>query len=462
MKRKFKILFAASEASPFIKTGGLGDVAGSLPQALNEIGCDCRVILPKYVQIKEEYKQKMTPICSFYVPLSWRNEYCGIEKLTHKGVTYYFVDNEHYFKRDKVYGEFDDGERFAFFSKAVTEVLSYLENFKCDIIHCNDWHTALVPVFLREFYQNKSYENIKTVLTVHNLKFQGQMSDFVLGDILGLYNIEAARNQLKGPDNSVNFMQGGLCYTDFITTVSPSYAEEIKTKFYGENLDWLFIKRSERLKGILNGIDVNEYKETISKEKAKENLQKELSLKTDKNIPIISIISRLTEQKGLDLIENVISEICSLPIQFVILGTGDKKYEEMFSSLQNHYQDKVRAILKFDEGFSKRLYAGSDIFLMPSKFEPCGLSQMIAMRYGTLPIVRETGGLKDTVDWSKGFSFLTYNAHDMLFTIQKAVDTFINDKESWNKKVNNAKVADFSWSKAAKEYLEIYENLSRQ
>lgn len=460
MKRKLKILFIASEASPFIKTGGLADVVGSLPQALNAYGCDCRVILPKYSQIKDEYKQKMVHVCSFSVMLSWRNEYCGIETLRHNGITYYFVDNEHYFKRNKIYGEFDDGERFAYFSKSVVEAIPYLKDFKCDILHCNDWHTALVPVFLREFYHDKIYENIKTVLTIHNLKFQGQMSDYVLGDVLGLQDIAAAREQLKGPDNSINFMQGGLCYTDYITTVSPSYAEEIKTDFYGENLNWLFIKRNDKLKGILNGIDTNEYKETISKEKAKENLQKELSLKLDKNIPIISIISRLTEQKGLDLIENVISEICSLPIQFVILGTGDKKYEDMFSSLQNNYQDKVRAILKFDEAFSKRLYAGSDMFLMPSKFEPCGLSQMIAMRYGTLPIVRETGGLKDTVDWSKGFTFLTYNAHDMLFTIQKAVDIFMNDKEEWNRKVINAQNSDFSWSKAAKEYLNIYENLS--
>ena len=479
MRRKLRVLFAAFEAVPFMKTGGLGDVGGSLPQALKDAGCECRVMIPKFLTIPEEYKAKMTHVTDFYVSLGWRNVYCGIEKLVHKGVVYYFVDNEYYFNREKAYGYFDDGERIAFFSKAIVESLQYLPDFKCDVLHCNDWHTALAPVFLREFYQGLPlYENVKTVLSVHNLKFQGQMTDYVLGDILGLSAIPAAANQLRCDASSVNFMKGGLLYSDILSTVSKTYADEIKTGFFGEKLDGIFRDRASVLYGIMNGIDNDLWNpetdpaipahftaaDRTEKAKCKAELQKELGLEVNPDLPLIVMIGRLTEQKGMDLLQRVIGELLGKPLQIAVLGTGDKQYEDMLSYYAWKCPGKLAACIRFDEALSHRMYAGADMLLMPSLFEPCGLSQMIAMRYGTLPVVRETGGLKDSVTpYNKftgegtGFSFANYNAHEMMYTILGAVDLYRNERETWEKLVDNAMAADFSWNRAAREYLDMYE-----
>ena len=479
MRRKLRVLFAAFEAVPFMKTGGLGDVGGSLPQALKEAGCECRVIIPKFMTIPEEYKSKMTHVTDFYVSLGWRNVYCGIEKLTHKGVVYYFVDNEYYFNRERAYGYFDDGERIAYFSKAIVECLQYLPDFKCDVLHCNDWHTALAPVFLREFYQGLPlYENVKTVFSVHNLKFQGQMSDLVLGDVLGLWGIPAAASQLRSDERSINYMKGALLYSDILSTVSKTYAEEIKTPFFGEKMDGIFRDRASILYGIMNGIDVVDWnpatdpmipfnydaKDRSGKAKCKAELQKELGLEVNPDRPLVVMIGRLTEQKGMDLVQRVIGEMLDRSVQIAVLGTGDKQYEDMLSYYAWERGGSCAACIRFDEALSHRMYAGADILLMPSLFEPCGLSQMIAMRYGTLPVVRETGGLKDSVTpfnqftgEGTGFSFANYNAHEMLFTIFNACEVFWTDKEAWSKLQDNAMAADFSWNRAAQEYLEMYQ-----
>jgi starch synthase len=464
-----------------MKTGGLGDVGGSLPQALKKAGCDIRVMIPKFMTMPEEYKAQLTHVTDFRVSLGWRNLYCGIEQLTYKGVTYYFVDNEYYFNREMAYGYFDDGERVAFFSKAIVESLQYLPDFKCDVLHCNDWHTALSPVFLREFYQGiPLYENVKTVMTVHNLKFQGQMSDYVLGDILGLHDIPAAADQLRYDDNSINFMKGGLSYSDILSTVSQTYADEIKNPFFGEGLDDIFRRRSSVLYGIMNGIDTTEYdpaadeliaknysmKDMTGKAQCKEELQKELGLAVDPNVPLIVMIGRLTEQKGMDLLQCVIDEMMDQPLQLAVLGTGDEQYENMLRHYEWKHKGKLCASICFNGALSHRMYAGADMLLMPSLFEPCGLSQMIAMRYGTLPVVRETGGLKDSVvpynqytGEGTGFSFANYNAHEMLFTIKSAVELYIDQRETWNKLVKNAMSEDFSWSRAADQYMNMYSTL---
>ena len=478
MKRKLGVLFAAFESVPFMKTGGLGDVAGSLPQAIKAEGCDIRVMIPKFMTIPEAYKNQMTHVVDFRVDLGWRNLFCGIESLTYNGVIYYFVDNEYYFMRDKAYGYFDDGERIAFFAKAVVESLQYLPDFKCDVLHCNDWHTALSPVFLREFYQGLPlYENVKTVFTVHNLKFQGQMSDYVLGDVLGLAGIPAAADQLRSDRDSVNFMKGGLCYSDVLTTVSPTYAQEIKTPFYGEHLDDIFRRRENVLHGILNGIDTTAYdpendklieenfglEDMSGKAVCKAAIQRELGLEQDPTIPLVAMVGRLTEQKGMELVQRVIGEILEHRIQLVVLGTGDKQYEDMLRYYAWKYEGRMSACICFSEPLSHRLYAGADMFLMPSLFEPCGLSQMIAMRYGTLPIVRETGGLKDSVipynqytGEGTGFSFANYNAHEMMFTIFNAADIYTSQPEVWQQLMENAMHQDFSWARAAGEYCQIY------
>lgn len=481
VKRKLNVLFAASEAYPFMKTGGLGDVAGSLPKALQNDGVEVRVIIPKYRDIPQEYKDQMEHVCDFYMPLGWRNVFCGIEKITYQGVIYYFVDNEYYFNRGGAYGYFDDGERIAFFSKAIVECLQYLPDFKCDVLHCNDWHTALAPVFLREFYNGVgNYDNIKTVFTVHNLKFQGQMSDMVLGDILGLDRNKAASEQLRCDSQSINFLKGALCYSDILTTVSETYAGEIQSDFFGENMQDIFRRRSNVLYGIVNGIDVdffNPEKSTnivanysaddlAGKRKCKEELQKELGLEVNADIPLIVMIGRLTQQKGLDLIQRVLDELMQQSVQFAVLGTGDYEYEEMFKGFSYKYPGKVSANIRFSEPLSHRLYSGGDMLLMPSLFEPCGLSQMIAMHFGTLPIVRETGGLKDTVKpynmytgEGTGFSFANYNAHEMLFTIKAAIDLYYNNKDAWTKMQKTAMKTDFSWNVAADKYKKLYEQL---
>ena len=476
-RRKLRVLFAAFEAVPFMKTGGLGDVAGSLPRALRQAGCEARVIMPKFGTIPQKYRDRMTHVAHFAVQLGWRQLYCGIEKLTHQGVPYYFIDNEFYFKRDGAYGYGDDGERIAFFSKAVVESLQHLPDFQCDVLHCNDWHTALAPVFLREFYHGPLYDNVKTVFTVHNIKFQGIYPDHTLGDVLGLDHIPAAVDQLRFDWQIINYMKGALCYSDVLTTVSPTYVDELKNPFYGERLDGLFRWREDRLHGILNGIDTEMYDPAADKGIAanysvddpsgkaacKAALQRELGLWEDADVPVVAMIGRLTEQKGLDLVQRVLDELMDKGLQMVVLGTGDRQYEDMLRYYAWKYPGRLYAGICFDEALSHRIYAGADMLLMPSLFEPCGLSQMIAMRYGTLPVVRETGGLKDSVTpynqytgEGTGFSFANYNAHEMMFTLLRAAELFREDRESWNKLVGNAMAADFSWGRAAERYLELY------
>lgn len=479
---KLQVLYAVFEADPFIKTGGLGDVGGSLPPAICKAGPDMRVVLPKLGSIPAEYKEKMRKIAEFTVPLGWRNQYCGIEKLKHKGVTYYFLDNEYYFKRPAPYGYMDDGERIAFFSKAVLECLQYIPDFSPDIIHCNDWHTALVPVFLREHYMGLAdYQKIRTVFSIHNLKFQGIFPNNMLGNVLGLSYNKAAVDQLSYGRDAINFMQGALFYSDRLSTVSPSYAEEICTPWFGEQMDGIFQQRRSILSGILNGIDVyanspgrdanieQKYNAaTFKKGKAanKAALQRQLGLAENPDIPLLVIISRLTEQKGLDLVLRVLAEMLGQNLQLAVLGVGEAKYEDAFLHFQGIMPDKMAAYINFDLPMSSRFYAGADMLLMPSKFEPCGLSQMAAMRYGTLPIVRETGGLKDSVipynefeEIGDGFSFANYNAHDMLFTITYAIDIYCNHRKSWDDMIRRAMRKDFSWKQSAQKYIELYEGL---
>ena len=477
-----KILFTAFEAEPFVKTGGLGDVAGSLPGAVSSSAFDVRVVLPKLAQIREKFLKKMEFVTSFEVPLGWRKQYCGLFTLKMKGVTYYFLDNEYYFHRDQVYGEFDDGERVAFFSKAVLELILHLDDFLPDIIHCNDWHTALVPVFLREQYREvPGFLEIKTIFTIHNLKFQGMYSDFVIGDILGLQNTPAEKQLLSDP-HTANYLQGASLYCDEITTVSPTYAEEICMPYYGEGLDWLFNKRRDNLVGILNGIDYKvwdpardkdvevpySYEDLFGADKKahskkienKLKLQEELGLKVDKDIPLFVIISRLTEQKGLDLLTYLLPEIEQRDMQLAVLGVGDKEYEDAFSYYAGKDPSKFAARIEFRHALSHRMYAGADVILVPSRFEPCGLTQMIAMRYGTLPLVRETGGLKDTVNADNGFSFLTFNAGDMLYAIDCALDVYKNHPKRWREMMQRAMTEDFSWKASAKEYRKLYNRLA--
>lgn len=482
---KLHVAFASAEAAPFVKTGGLGDVAGSLPQALKAAGAEVVVLVPKYDTIAQEYKDRMEHLCDFYVPLGWRNEYCGIERLNHKGVDYLFLDNEHYFSRGYPYGFFDDGERFAFFSKAIVESLQHLpgvlNGFACDVLHCNDWHTAMAPVFLREFYQaSPFYQNIKTVFSIHNIAFQGQYSATVLNDILGLAHIPAAAFQLTcGPD-AVNYMQGALNYTDAITTVSPTYAEEIKTGEFGEGLDGILRRRAPILQGIVNGIDTVGFDPATDKRipaqftagdrsgKAvcKARLQEELGLEVRDDRPLMVMVTRLTRQKGMDLVTYALDRILSGGVQVAVLGTGDTDYENALRYFEAKYPGTMAARIQFDPALSQRMYAGADLFLMPSLFEPCGLSQMIAMRYGTLPIVRETGGLKDTVapynqftGEGTGFSFANFNGDEMADTVFRAARLFWDDRAAFNKLVDNAMAADFSWTRSADVYMAMYHNL---
>lgn len=477
---RLKVLFAAFEVSPFVKTGGLGDVAGSLPNAIREENVDLRVVMPLFSTIDEEYKNEMKKVAELYVPLGWRNQYIGIYKMIYRNVIYYFLDNEYYFYRDKIYGYFDDGERIAYFSKAILEFLQKI-SFSPDIIHLNDWHTALASVYLREMYRGiEKYDKMKSIITVHNLKFQGMYSTFVLDDIVGLGNNETAKRQLVN-NNAVNFLRGGLNYTDFITTVSPTYANEIKTDYYGENLNDIFLRRFDIVKGILNGIDYEKYNPKIDKniyvnydidtlqEKIKNKiaLQKEKWLNIDENVPMVCMVTRLTEQKGIDLVTAIFDELmCTTNCQFVLLATGDKKYEDSFRFFEHKYRGRVSSNIYFSEELSRKIYAASDLILIPSRFEPCGLTQMIAMKYLTLPIVRETGGLKDTVipynkytNEGNGFSFANFNAHELLWTIKNAIELYNTNKNTFNNLIKNASNSDFSWEKSAKEYIKVYEKV---
>ena len=477
--KKMQIVFASAECAPFVKTGGLGDVAGSLPAALVRAGAEVIVMVPKYATIKDEYKAQMEHFSDFYVSLGWRNEYCGLEKLEHDGVTYMFVDNERYFARDYPYGFFDDGERFAFFSKAITESLQHLpEGFECDILHCNDWQTALAPVFLREFYQGLPlYDRVKTVFSIHNVAFQGQFSDTVMEDILGVAHIPAAATQLRCDACSINYMLGALHYADAITTVSPTYASEIQTPEFGEGLDGVLRERSYALQGILNGIDVAAFDPATDKRIAanytvddrsgkavcKAKLQEELGLEVRDDRPLMVMVTRLTRQKGMDLVMYALDRILSGGVQVAVLGTGDRDYEDGLRYFQDKYPGTMAARIEFDPALSQRMYAAADMFLMPSKFEPCGLSQIIAMRYGTLPIVRETGGLKDTVQpyneftgEGTGFSFTNFNGDEMGDAVFRAARLFWDNREAWNQLVTQAMSQDFSWTRSADKYLDLY------
>lgn len=477
--KKMQIVFASAECAPFIKTGGLGDVAGSLPAALVRAGAEVIVMVPKYATIKDEYKAQMEHFSDFYVSLGWRNEYCGLEKLEHDGVTYMFVDNERYFARDYPYGFFDDGERFAFFSKAITESLQHLpEGFECDILHCNDWQTALAPLFLREFYQGLPlYDRVKTVFSIHNVAFQGQFSDTVMEDILGVAHIPAAATQLRCDACSINYMLGALHYADAITTVSPTYAGEIQTPEFGEGLDGVLRERSYALQGILNGIDVAAFDPATDKRIAanytvedrsgkavcKAKLQEELGLEVRDDRPLMVMVTRLTRQKGMDLVMYALDRILSGGVQVAVLGTGDRDYEDGLRYFQDKYPGTMAARIEFDPALSQRMYAAADMFLMPSKFEPCGLSQIIAMRYGTLPIVRETGGLKDTVQpyneftgEGTGFSFTNFNGDEMGDAVFRAARLFWDNREAWNQLVTQAMSQDFSWTRSADKYLDLY------
>lgn len=477
--KKMQIVFASAECAPFVKTGGLGDVAGSLPAALVRAGAEVIVMVPKYATIKDEYKAQMEHFADFYVSLGWRNEYCGLEKLEHDGVTYMFVDNERYFARDYPYGFFDDGERFAFFSKAITESLQHLPaGFECDILHCNDWQTALAPVFLREFYQGLPlYDRVKTVFSIHNVAFQGQFSDTVMEDILGVAHIPAAATQLRCDACSINYMLGALHYADAITTVSPTYANEIQTPEFGEGLDGVLRERSYALQGILNGIDVAGFDPATDKRIAanytvddrsgkavcKAKLQEELGLEVRDDRPLMVMVTRLTRQKGMDLVMYALDRILSGGVQVAVLGTGDRDYEDGLRYFQDKYPGTMAARIEFDPALSQRMYAAADMFLMPSKFEPCGLSQIIAMRYGTLPIVRETGGLKDTVQpyneftgEGTGFSFTNFNGDEMGDAVFRAARLFWDNREAWNQLVTQAMSQDFSWTRSADKYLDLY------
>ncbi len=477
--KKMQIVFASAECAPFVKTGGLGDVAGSLPAALVRAGAEVIVMVPKYATIKDEYKAQMEHFSDFYVSLGWRNEYCGLEKLEHDGVTYMFIDNQRYFARDYPYGFFDDGERFAFFSKAITESLQHLPSgFECDILHCNDWQTALAPVFLREFYQGLPlYERVKTVFSIHNVAFQGQFSDTVMEDILGVAHIPAAASQLRCDACSINYMLGALRYADAITTVSPTYANEIQTPEFGEGLDGVLRERSYALQGILNGIDVAGFDPATDKRIAanytvedrsgkavcKAKLQEELGLEVRDDRPLMVMVTRLTRQKGMDLVMYALDRILAGGVQVAVLGTGDRDYEDGLRYFQDKYPGTMAARIEFDPALSQRMYAAADMFLMPSKFEPCGLSQIIAMRYGTLPIVRETGGLKDTVipyneftGGGTGFSVSNFNGDEMGDAVFRAARLFWDNRDAWNQLVTQAMSQALSWTRSADKYLDLY------
>lgn len=477
-----KVLYVTAECWPFAKTGGLGDVAYALPKALKKEGVDVRVIMPKYSTIPTYLKDQLKKVGEFSVDVSWRSQYCGLEQMELDGVTFYFVDNEYYFKRDgaeSIYGHGDDAERFIFFTNAVLKSIDKL-GFYPDVINASDWHTGMLPLFLKEKYSHlPKYKNIKTMYTIHNLQYQGIFGREILGDVLDIDFKHFNNGDIEYYGN-INFMKAGINFADKVSTVSPSYAEEIKTEFYGNSLDGLINANSHKLIGILNGLDYDinnpktdknlfenyDVKSIDKKVKNKLELQKLLKLEVNPDIPMVGIVSRLVSQKGLDLIDFMMPEIVNENMQLVVLGTGDNEYQSMFHYYDSHYPNKVSANITFDSALAQQIYAASDIFLMPSLFEPCGIGQMIAMRYGTLPIVRETGGLKDTVipynEYTKegnGFSFANYNAHEMFFTLQRALKLYQEDKEAWNTLVENAMNTDNSWSKSAKEYIETYKSL---
>ena len=472
-----KVLFVASEAAPFIKTGGLADVMGALPKALQALGVEPALVIPNYEGVGEGYKKEMQTVYEGSVDLSWRNQYLGVKKLVQDGIPVYFIDNEYYFKREKLYGYHDDAERFAFFAKAALTMLHYID-FKPDVIHSNDWHTGMLGAYLKEdFMQDPFYQGMKNIYTIHNLKYQGVFGREIVEDVLGmplrlLYNgnIENAGN--------VNFMKAGMCYADYITTVSPSYAEEITYPYFGEGLEGYVALCTGKISGILNGLDEKEYNPesdpnipvcfdadnvVVKKPLAKEALQRELGLTVNREIPVLAMITRLVEAKGLDLVMHIMDELMEEQVQLVVVGTGDEEYADALRELAWRHPGSVSVNILFNEGLARRVYAGADMFIMPSRYEACGLSQMIAMRYGTIPVVRETGGLKDSViNFDKyttpegnGFSFANFNAHELLFTIKRGL-TCYEEKPLWEKIVQNAMHSDNSWSRSAQAYADLY------
>ena len=473
-----RILYVASEAVPFIKTGGLADVVGSLPKCFNKEEFDVRVILPKYMCMSEEWKSKMNYVTHFYMDLAWRSQYVGVLEMKYDGIQFYFIDNEYYFSGAKPYGNiYQDIEKFAFFSKAALSALPLI-GFQPDIVHCHDWQTGLIPVLLKDkFHEGEFFRDMKSIITIHNLKFQGVWDVKTVRDITGLPAYYFTPDKLEAYGDA-NYLKGGIVYADAITTVSETYAEEIKMPFYGEGLDGLMRARANSLRGIVNGIDYdvfnpetdptipNHYNSrNFRKEKIKNKraLQRELGLTQNDSTFMVGSVSRLTGQKGFDLIAHMMDEICQNDIQIVALGTGEEKYENMFRHFAWKYQGKVSANIFYSEPLSHRVYAACDAFLMPSLFEPCGLSQLISLRYGTIPIVRETGGLKDTVipyneyeSTGTGFSFANYNAHEMYHTLQYAMYTYYNKKREWNKLIDRAMAADYSWNNSARKYAELY------
>lgn len=473
-----KVLYAASEAMPFMASGGLGDVAGSLPQALRKRLIGCRVVMPLYDNIRQELKDTMKFITHISVPVAWRRQYCGIFEAKSGGVIYYLLDNQYYFKRDTIYGQYDDAERFAFFSRAILEMIPYID-FKPDIIHCNDWQCALTPVYYSTMYaQRPGYENIKTILTIHNIQYQGVYGKEILGDVLGFGE---EHESLLEYDGCINFMKGGIECANRITTVSPSYANEILDPWYSHGLDSILNSRRYKLSGILNGIDTQNYnpetdpylwenysaKDFSGKVKNKLALQDLMGLPQREDVPVIAMVTRLVSHKGLDLVKEVADELlASDDVQLVILGSGDWQYENFFRGLSERHRGKVGLWIGFVPELAHKIYAGSDIFLMPSKSEPCGLSQMVALRYGSVPVVRETGGLRDSIKDSgdgegNGFTFANYNAHEMLYTIRRATEGYKN-KEGWHILVQRALNSDFSWGRSANEYIRLYKALIKE
>lgn len=468
------VLFAASEARPFIASGGLADVIGALPKALNGAGCDCRVILPLYSDIPDKFRAEMKKVCDFKVWLGWRNQYCGLFETKLSGVTFYFIDNEYYFARNGIYGHYDDGERFAYFSMAVLEAVKHMD-FDPEVIHCHDWQTGLVPVFLKLFFADEEkLANTKTVFTIHNIQYQGNYDMYFAGDVLG---IPENRRGLVEYDGRCNFMKAGIDLCDAVSTVSPTYAKEIQDPWFAWGLDRLLREKKYKLSGILNGIDVVSYDPVSDKDipatfskydlsgkaKCKEELQKELGLAVDPNSMVIGMVGRLVSHKGLDLVRAVCDRILEMPVQIAVLGSGESAFESFFRYMQEKYPGRVSFVCGFIPPLAKRIYAGSDVFLMPSKSEPCGLAQMISLRYGTVPIVRETGGLKDSIKdiggiKGNGFTFQTYNADDMLDAVRRA-QNFYSNGERWKEAVLNALSCDFSWNRSAQTYIGLYESV---
>lgn len=467
-----KILFVASEARPFIASGGLADVAGSLPKALCDSGNECRVVIPLYKNIPQQFREKMEFVRNFNVPLAWRNQYCGVFKICHQGVVYYFLDNEYYFKRDNLYGYYDDAERFAFFSKASMEMLHYID-FDPDVVHANDWHTALVPVYLNTFYRSiPKYRDIKTVFTIHNIQYQGQYGMEIAWDVLGIPEYQHPILEYNG---CLNMMKAAIVQVNIVNTVSPSYAMEIHDPWFSHELDPILNMKGNRVVGILNGIDVAandpktdqdiyknyDAKTLADKQINKIELMKEMGLEPDENRMLIGMVTRFASHKGLDLVRYIFDDLMRDNVSVVVLGSGEKVYEDFFREMQYRYSGRVGVKIGFLPALSKKIYAGADVFLMPSKSEPCGLAQMVAARYGTLPIVRETGGLKDSIhdmgtDDGNGFTFKTYNAHDMLGAIQRAEGLYAN-KPLWKDAMTAAMASDFSWDKSAGDYVKMYQ-----